>query len=523
MKRLMNKRTFAVGALAAVMLAVGAVAATFANGQHATLIPVTYAVQSAPSVTPAEAEQAVSSAKSLSTAFRVTSEKVLPSVVTIENRPKEVATNDKQATPQQPTPSGDRNPFEGTPFEDFFKDRGFKFEMPPNHPQPHAGGSGSGVVIDSNGIILTNNHVVAGDGDVTVRLNDGREFKATNVWTDPKTDIAVVKIDVKDLTAAKLGNSDTISVGDWVLALGQPFGLEDTVTAGIISAKHRGIGITARESFLQTDAAINPGNSGGPLVNLDGEVIGINTAISSRTGGNDGVGFAVPINLAKWVSDQLANGGTVHRAYLGVGIQPVTATLADQFKVKPREGVAVTDVFPNTPAAKAGLQSGDVIVEYASVPVSSPSELQLLVERSQLGKPHVLSVVRDGKRMSLNFTPEEQPGSFGTTSGSESTSPSKPESSQLDKLGMEVSSLDAAVAEQLGMKDIEGVVITNVRSGGSADRAGLSSGMVVTQVNRHAVKSLDEFTAAVKKAAPSDGLLLLVRSQEGSRFVVVKQ
>jgi serine protease Do len=304
------------------------------------------------------------------------------------------------------------------------------------------------------------------------------------------------------------------------LALGQPFGLEDTVTAGIISAKHRGIGITSRESFLQTDAAINPGNSGGPLVNLDGEVVGVNTAISSRTGGNDGIGFAVPINLARWVSDQLAHGGSVHRAYLGVGIQPVTATLAEQFKVKPREGVAVTDVFPNTPAAKADLQSGDVIVEYAGVAVSSPSELQLLVERSELGRPHVLTVVRDGKRMNLQFTPEEQPSEFGA-SGSNS-SPSKPESSQIDRLGMEVSALDAKVAEQLGMQGVEGVVITNVRSDSPADRAGLSSGMVIMQVNRHAVKSLDEFTAAVKRADSGDGLLLLVRSQEGSRFVVVK-
>jgi serine protease Do len=522
MKRMINKRTFTAGALALLVLAAGVAAATSANNQRATTVPVTYAVKTAPSVTPAEAERAVSSAKSMSTAFRVASEKVLPAVVTIENMPKAVVASDEPATPGQPNPFGGRNPLEGTPFEDFFKDRGFNFDMPPMQPQPRGGGAGSGVVIDPTGIILTNNHVVAGDGDVTVRLHDSREFKATNVWTDPKTDIAVVKIEARDLIAAKLGNSDTVAVGDWVLALGQPFGLEDTVTAGIISAKHRGIGITSRESFLQTDAAINPGNSGGPLVNLDGEVVGINTAISSRTGGNDGIGFAVPINLAKWVGDQLAHGGAVHRAYLGVSIQPVTATLAEQFKVQPREGVAVTDVFPNTPAAKAGLQSGDVIVEYAGVAVTSPSELQLLVERSELGRPHVLTVVRDGKRMNLQFTPEEQPKEFGATEGARGGSPSKPESSQLDKLGMEVSSLDAKVADQLGMKGIEGVVITNVRSGSPADRAGLSSGMVITQVNRHAVKSLDEFTASVKQADSGDGLLLLVRSQEGSRFVVVK-
>ena len=516
MRRLINKQTLAVGALAAILLAVGAAAATYANNTQANVIPVTYSVKTAPSVTPQEARRAVASAKDLSMAFRIASESVLPSVVTIENTPKPVAVGDNSPQPRQP------NPFEGTPFGDMFKDRGFNFQMPPMQPQPHAGGMGTGVVIDSSGIILTNNHVVVGDGEVTVRLSDGREFTAVNVWTDPKTDIAVVKIDATGLVAAKLGDSDTVAVGDWVLALGQPFGLESTVTAGIISAKHRGIGITARENFLQTDAAINPGNSGGPLVNLDGEVVGINTAISSRGGGNDGVGFAVPINLANWVGKQLAHGGTVHRAYLGVGIQPVTATLAEQFKVKPREGVAVTDVFPNTPAAKAGLQSGDVIVEYAGVAVSSPNELQLLVERSDLGKPHVLAVVRDGKRMNLNFTPEEQPSDFGAASGSKENGSLKPESSQLDKLGMEVSSLDATVAEQLGMNGVEGVVITNVRSDSPADRAGLSSGMVITQVNRHAVKSLDEFNATVKKGDQSDSLLLLVRSQEGSRFVVVK-
>ncbi len=521
MKKSFNKRTVVAGAMAAVMMAVGAAAANYVNNEQASVIPVTYTVDAAPSVTPAEAARAVSSAKDLSTAFRVASAMVLPAVVTIENTPKAVVANDKPAAPQQ------ANPFEGTPFEDFFKDRGFQFETPPIHPhgggmQPRGGGMGSGVVIDPSGIILTNNHVVAGDGEVTVRLHDEREFKALHVWTDPKTDIAVVKIDAQDLQAAKLGNSDMVSVGDWVLALGQPFGLEDTVTAGIISAKHRGIGITSRESFLQTDAAINPGNSGGPLVNLDGEVVGINTAISSRTGGNEGIGFAVPINLAKWVSDQLAQGGVVHRAYLGVGIQPVTATLAEQFKVKPREGVAVTDVFPNTPAAKAGLQSGDVIVEYAGVAVSSPSELQLLVERSELGRTHVLVVVRDGKRMNLQFTPEALPSEFGTVNASGEANSAKPESSKFDKLGMEVGSLDATVAEQLGMQGIEGVVITNVQAGSPADRAGLSSGMVITQVNRHAVKSLDEFTTAVKKAESNDGLLLLVRSQEGSRFVVVK-
>ena len=199
-----------------------------------------------------------------------------------------------------------------------------------------------------------------------VRLTDGREFPVAETKTDAKTDLAIVRIKgAKNLKAAKLGDSDKLAVGDWVLALGNPFGLEGTVTAGIISAKGRGLRITDRADFLQTDAAINPGNSGGPLVDLDGEVVGINTAISSSSGGNMGVGFAVPANMAKWVSDQLVRSGAVERARLGVGIQAITQSLADQFGVGVHEGVLVTDVFPDTPGAKAGLKPGDVIVKYA--------------------------------------------------------------------------------------------------------------------------------------------------------------
>ena len=238
-------------------------------------------------------------------------------------------------------------------------------------------GAGSGVIVDPSGVILTNNHVVAGGGKVMVRLHDGREFKAVDIKTDPKTDLAVLRIKgAGPLPAARLGDSSKVEVGDWVLALGEPFGLEGTVTAGIISAKGRGLGITDREDFIQTDAAINPGNSGGPLVNLDGEVIGINTAISTSTGGYQGVGFAIPIDLAKWVGGQLVQYGKVHRAYLGVIIQPVTQPLAEQFKVKVHQGVLVTEVQPDTPAAKAGLKAGDIILEFAGKPVSSPRELQ---------------------------------------------------------------------------------------------------------------------------------------------------
>jgi serine protease Do len=319
-----------------------------------------------------------------------------------------------------------------------------------------------------------------------------------------------------------LADSDQVAVGDWVLALGQPFGLESTVTAGIISATHRGVGINARETFLQTDAAINPGNSGGPLVNLDGQVVGINTAISSRGGGNDGVGFAIPINLAKWVADQLANGGTVHRAYLGVGIQSVDAKLAEQFGVKPRQGVLVTEVYPDTPAAKAGLKAGDVIVEYAGIAVNNPQDLQVIVERSKLGHRHELKVVRDGEMTTLGFVPEAQPADFGERMERSGQMHTVPGDSGLGAYGAEVSNLTADVARKLGMKDESGVVITDVESGSIAETAGLEAGMVVVEIDRKPITNVDDCKAVLKDHDKGAELLLRVKTQQGSRFVVLK-
>jgi serine protease Do len=461
-----------------------------------------------------EAQRAVAEAQGLSLAFRSASEAVLPSVVAIETS-SSVA---MQAGPRGRVPLQGRNPLEGTPFEDLFRGEdmfrgapGAPFEMPPMRPRV---GIGSGVIIDSDGLILTNTHVVAGGDKVQVRLHDGREYLATEVWTDDKTDIAVVKIEgAEDLQAAKIGDSDALGIGDWVLALGQPFGLESTVTAGIISAKHRGIGIAARENFLQTDAAINPGNSGGPLVNLHGEVVGVNTAISSRSGGNDGIGFAVPISLAQWVAEQLVEHGAVHRAYLGVGIQPVAAPLAKQLNVRPRQGVVVTQVYPDTPAARAGLQPGDVITESNGVAVGSPQQLQLSIERSKLGERHTLKVIRDGKEREVSFVAEAHPEGFDDDSHNGLARPltSAP-------LGLEVSELNDDVARQLGMPDVEGVVVTAVGRGSPAERAGLKSGLVVTQVNRRSVTSAEEFKEALNEEGDN---LLLVRSAEGSRFVVL--
>ena len=474
------------------------------------------------SLTPQQ-QEAIDSAHHLSSAFRTVAEELLPSVVSIENRPAVASKWNSQSKPQ-PSQGGMRseNPFRGTPFEDMFRgmERGVPNMGPGRSAPAPQGGIGSGVIIDSSGVILTNNHVVAGGGEVTVRTHDGREFVATNVWTDPKTDLAVVKVDASDLSAASLGDSDRVSIGDWVMALGQPFGLESTVTAVIISAKHRGIGITARENFLQTDAAINPGNSGGPLVNLRGEVVGINTAIHSRSGGNEGIGFAVPSNLARWVGDQLVDSGTVKRAYLGVGIQPVTPELAKELKVKPRGGVIVTDVYPDTPAAKSGLQSGDVIIRFGKKMVSTPQALQLAVERSTFGEELMIEIVRRGKNMKLGYEAAVQPTDFGTSRPEEQEQSGK----RMEGLGLEIAPLDAAVAKQLGMEGIEGVVITSVREKSPAAEVGLAPGIVIREVNRQKVTSVADFErlmAEHRKDASAEGILLLVRSEKGSRFVVV--
>ena len=467
-------------------------------------------------------------ADSLSQAFREAAEKSLPAVVMIRTLPAE----DRQPRQRRRIPEPlEEFPFEDEegPFGDLFRMhpelRRFFQEMPqmPSIPQPMPEGVGSGVIIDPAGIILTNNHVVRDAGKILVRLHDGREFEAKEVKRDPKTDLAIVRIEAKNLQAAPLGDSDKVRVGDWVLALGQPFGLEGTVTAGIISAKGRGLGIAPRENFLQTDAAINPGNSGGPLVNLNGEVVGINTAITTRSGGYQGVGFAVPINLAKWVVQQLIQKGKVQRAYLGVAIQPLNPQLAEQFGLKVQEGVVVTEVFPNTPGEAAGLKPGDVIIEFAGQKVAKPAELQDVVERSPLNSQQTITVLRDGKPVALQVTVREQPEDYGLSRGrGRIPGEDSHQGGPVEDLGIDLEPLTPEVARQLGLDFNEGLVITHVRPGSVADLAGLESGEVIVQVNRATVKTLDEFRKALEKSPLEKGVLLLVRTARGSRFVVLK-
>ena len=468
--------------------------------------------------TPAVSE-AATHAKALSKAFRGAAEEVMPTVVKIKTHTK------VQPVARRAMPNGQQrgeNPFEGTPFEDLFRggDLGgqFRQHMPPRD------GVGSGVVIDKSGIILTNNHVVAGADEVTVELFDGREFKATEWKTDPQTDLAVVRISgAVDLPAARLGNSDALEIGDWVIAIGNPFELDTTVSAGIISGKQRELEKVQRGNFLQTDAAINPGNSGGPLVDLAGEVVGINTAIASNSGGYQGIGFAIPINTARWVTDQLIQKGVVDRAYLGIKIGEIDNDLAQKFGAT-SGGALVNEVLPNTPAAAAGLHEGDVIVGFAGQPVKGPRSLQDVVERSPLDKKQPLKILRDGKPETLSVAVAAMPREYGVVETSRSAEQPKDEGYTNDKLGLNVTELSADVAKQLGYDPkLTGVVISGVEPGSVASDKGLSEGMLIRRVGKQNVTNVKEFEEAIKASSLDEGILLQVRTPNGAQtFLVLK-
>ncbi len=461
----------------------------------------------------------LASAENLSRAFRAAARRVIPTVVKIKT------TTQPRAMSAEGADRPRVNPFEGTPYEGFF-DELFDDEDGPGlgipRSLPRREGLGSGVIIDSKGLVLTNNHVVDGADEVLVELADGREFKGTDVRTDPETDLAVFRIDAGGpLPAAVLGDSDTLDIGDWVLAIGNPFELELTVSAGIISGKGRALAAGRRASFLQTDAAINPGNSGGPLVNLRGEVVGINTAIASNTGTNQGVGFAVPANLAKWVSAQLVERGSVERAYLGVGIAELDSRAAERLGVARRAGVLVTAVYPATPAEKAGFQVGDLIVAFAGQAVENPRELQAVVERAPPDSKQNVSVLREGKPATLYVVMRPLPKEFGAAPPRAPRVPG--EGPGGDELGLSTAELTPALAKQLGVEGVEGVVVAQVDPSGIAAAAGVREGMLVLRVGKTPVKSVAEFEAALKNESLDPGILLLVRTARGNRFIALQR
>lgn len=385
---------------------------------------------------------------------------------------------------------------------------------------PRQYGSGSGVIVDKDGYILTNNHVVENADTIKVTLSDGREFTAKVVGRDPKTDIAVIKIDAKNLPAITLADSDKTEVGDVCLAIGNPFGIGETVTKGIVSATGRGnIGVgTDYEDFIQTDAAINPGNSGGALVDAEGRLIGINTAILSHSGGNQGIGFAVPVNMAREVMQSLIATGKVVRGYMGVSIQNMNLDLAKKFDLPNDRGALVADVVPKGPADKAGFQSGDVILEFNHKPVTDSRHLRLQVAETAPGTSVPVQIMRDGKKETLSLTVKELPGSEQVAKNDVN---SKDNNDSLN--GVTVSDIDGRARAQLDLpKTVKGAVITDVDQDSPAYEAGLRPGDVIVEINRKPVKDADDAVKLTENVKDKT-VLVKIWSKGGSHFVVVDE
>jgi serine protease Do len=437
----------------------------------------------------------------------------LPDFVTLAKKLKPVVVN--ISTTQVSESRGQQefgSPFgEDDPFNDFWR-RFFGGPMP-RGPQRQRS-LGSGFIIDGDGSILTNNHVVENAQKIVVKLaGDDQDYEAKVIGRDQKTDIAVIKINAKTaLAAASLGDSDQLEVGEWVIAIGNPFGLDGTVTSGIVSAKGRhNITQGPYDNFIQTDASINPGNSGGPLLNLRGEVVGINTAIFSRSGGNMGIGFAIPINLAKELLPQLRGKGKVTRGYLGVLIQKITPEIAESLGMERGYGALVANVSKDGPAEKAGVKVGDVIIEFDGKEVRDSGDLPMIVARTSVDKKVRLKVLRDKKELTLNVAVGELKD--------EEVVASVPEKGEL---GMTVQRLTPQLAESLGLDKADGVVVTAVEPGSAGDEAGIRRGDVIVEVDRKAIRSVEEYRKAIAGTRKGRGVLFLVRRGDNTLFLALK-
>ncbi len=457
----------------------------------------------------------VESLRQTSKAFAAVARQVSPSVVFVQ------VESTRKSAASTPFPFGEEWPFGEELFERFFGKpfRGLPRQEAPKE-QRRTVNQGSGFIFSSKkgvladkSYILTNNHVVEDAEKIVVKFQDGREFDAKVKGTDPKSEVAVIEIEAGGLPALPWGDSSKLEVGEWVVAMGNPFGLSHTLTVGVVSAKGRTtLGISDYEDFIQTDAAINPGNSGGPLVNLDGEVVGVNTAIFSRSGGYMGVGFAIPSNLARSVAEQLIESGEVVRGFLGIVIQPLTAELADSFGLDRTQGILVAQVSEDSPAEKAGLKQGDVIVSYQGKPVTDIGDFRNRVSLTPPGSRETLSVIRDGKRRDVAVTIGEL---------SEAQTVAKGPTQSAEQLGLTVQTLTPELAKQVDAKAGEGVVVTQVQPNSVAAMAGIKSGDVILQLNRETVNSAAAFNRAVSKSLAEKRVLLLIRSGDIQRYVVL--
>lgn len=445
----------------------------------------------------------ISELKKTSKAFVMVGKKALPAVVFIK------AQTTASVFANNPSLEDYDNPF------DYFSDeffRRFFGSTPKGQPIPQITG-GSGCIVSPDGYILTNNHVIKDANQITIVLNSGEEYEAKVIGTDPRTDLAVLKIEAKNLPYLSFGNSDELEVGEWVIAIGSPFTLQATLTVGVVSAKGRqNLKITDLEDFIQTDAAINPGNSGGALLDLDGNIVGINTAIASPSGGYMGVGFAIPSNMAKHVMNQIISNGSVKRGFIGVQLQSVDKEIAEALGLEKSEGLAVTEVVPGSAGDKAGLQQGDIIIALNGSAVKSGGSFKNEIALMEPGQEITLKVIRKNETKEIKLTLDK--------------APEETISAEAFSLGIEVQELkDVApdILKNFGYsKDSEGVMIAKIKRGSLGERAGLKPGMLILQINQKPVKNQKDFQEAMQSSKDKKHLLLLVRFQGVTHFITIK-
>jgi Do/DeqQ family serine protease len=435
--------------------------------------------------------------RALEDAFVSVADRVTPAVVNVSITPRRV--------------EGAESPEAEERFREFFGPEFFERFFRRRPPRDDTRSSGSGVIVDARGFILTNNHVVENAAEVEVRLSDDRKFKATIVGRDPKTDLAVLKVDAgaAPLPVAELGDSDTLRRGQWVMAIGNPFGLDRTVTAGIVSATGRTrVGVATYEAFIQTDASINPGNSGGPLLNLDGRVIGINTAIVST---GQGIGFSIPINMAREIMAQLMARGRVVRGWLGIAIQDLTPELAAGFGVQPGSGVLVSDVMKDSPAEAGGMKPGDIISEFGGTAIKDVTDLQKKVAAVEPGRPTPMVVIRDKAPTSLTIKIGEQPGEEKVVAAAP----------REEMLGLKVEALTPEAAQRFKLTARTGVLVSDVASGSSGEAAGIRPGDAILEVNRQPVPTVEAFKRIITAAKPGEPVPVYLQRGGGRNEYVV--
>lgn len=462
----------------------------------------------------AKAKAGIEEARDLSSAFKFVASKLRPSVVSIQTKTevRQQARNDGgRGRPQIP----------GLPpeFERFFGDDLFD-QLPRGGGSMRQEGQGTGVIIGEDGVIVTNNHVIRGAQVVTVVTSDNKSHSAKVIGADPKTDIAVLKIEAKGLKAAKFGSSDAAEVGDWVVAVGSPFGLDQTVTAGIVSAKGRALSLSEYEDFIQTDAAINPGNSGGPLLNLKGEIIGINTAIASRSGAYNGVGFAIPSKIVESVVHSLTtNGGVVKRGKIGAGIQDLNEGLAKSYNFNSTSGALITQVLPEGPAEKAGMKEGDIVTKFNGKEIGSAGQFRSSVATTDPGQKVEIEVYRDGKPMNFSVTLAQLEADVPPVAASSD----EPVGEKLSDLGIAVQEANSNLAKKYGLPEsAKGVVVTFVDENSIASQVGIRVGDMIVGVGKTTINSLEDYRNATGSLSLKEGVRLALQTKEGRRMVFVQ-